>query len=85
MLAALVMGIGAQKDYTHRMQCQLSLAKKLTCKGILWQVFYLSEVPLASYDKMFSSRIFWIFFLGGGGPIKYFEKKKTNKKPNKIV
>ncbi len=26
--------------------------KKLTCKGTLWQVFYLSEAPLPSYDPI---------------------------------
>ncbi len=35
----------SQKDQADRMQCQMLLYKKLTCKGTLRQVFYLSEAP----------------------------------------
>jgi hypothetical protein len=31
--------ITPEKDLTDRMQCQMSLSKKLTCKGTLRQVF----------------------------------------------
>ncbi len=41
-----------QKDQTDRMQCQMSLYKKLTCKGTMRQVFYLSKTPLLSYDPI---------------------------------
>ena len=37
--------LGAQKDQTNRVQCQMLLSKKMNCKETLRQVFYPSEAP----------------------------------------
>jgi hypothetical protein len=57
---------GSRSD---RMQCQMSVSKKLTCKGTLQQVFYLTEASAPiSHPPLHTVCVFSVYlFTQGSG------------------
>ncbi len=82
-----------QKDSTDsNSKCRYLLSKKLTSKGTMLQVFYLSETPLPSYDPILPppytlyTRTQYTYSHregGGGGRANNIEGQRGNIKQNR--